>query len=165
MSLRETPSTQRTMRGGRAVAASLPRGQTGRVLCRWCAMEIPKGRRTFCSDDCVHEWRLRTSPAYLRSAVLKRDRGVCARCTVDTLAAYRTMRRARGERRWELLAIWGLNRLERKSLWDADHIMPVAEGGGECDLRNLRTLCMHCHRVVTAELRARLRGRKQIEQA
>ncbi len=153
-------STRRTMAGGRAVPASLPRGAGGRVLCRWCALEVPKGRRTFCSGDCVHQWRLRTSPAYLRDAVLKRDKGVCARCTVDTLAAYRLLRRARGERRAELLGIWGLRSFERKSLWDADHIVPVAEGGGECDLENLRTLCVHCHRVVTAELRARLARRR-----
>ncbi len=58
-------------------------------------------------------------------------------------------------RRQRLLALWGLSRLGRKSLWDADHIVPVIEGGGECDLDNLRTLCVHCHRVVTAALRAR----------
>jgi hypothetical protein len=42
-------------------------------------------------------------------------------------------------------------------LWDADHILPVAEGGGECDLDNIRTLCLLCHRTATKELRARLR--------
>ena len=110
----------------------------------------------------MHEWRLRTSPAYLRDAVLKRDRGVCARCTVDTVAAYRMLRRARGERRAELLARWGLASLgRRKSLWDADHIVPVVEGGGECDLDNIRTLCVHCHRVVTAALRERLGRRRE----
>ena len=158
--MKPVSSTRRTMPGGRALAAQLPRGADGRTLCRWCAMQVPKKRRTFCSDDCVHQWRLRTSPTYLRNAVLARDRGVCARCTVNTLAAYRLLRRARGQRRWELLAVWGLNRLERKSLWDADHIVPVAEGGGECDFDNLRTLCLHCHRVVTARLRARLAGRR-----
>ena len=32
-----------------------------------------------------------------------------------------------------------------------DHITPVAEGGGECDVDNLRTLCTVCHRDVTAQ--------------
>jgi len=49
----------------------------------------------------------------------------------------------------------------RRSLWDADHIRPVAEGGGQCDLDNLRTLCLPCHREVTADLRRRL-GKVQI---
>jgi 5-methylcytosine-specific restriction endonuclease McrA len=37
-------------------------------------------------------------------------------------------------------------------LWDADHIVPVAEGGGECDLANMRTLCLKCHRAATLAL-------------
>lgn len=149
-------SNHRTMPGGRADLSRLPRGIEGRALCRWCATELPKGRRrTFCSMPCVHAWRLRTSPSYLRQQVLARDRGICARCTVDTLAAHRLLRKARGARRQKLLGMWGLSKLDRKSLWDADHILPVVEGGGECDLENLRTLCLHCHRVVTAALRAR----------
>jgi 5-methylcytosine-specific restriction protein A len=51
-----------------------------------------------------------------------------------------------------------LTRISRKTLWDADHIVPVVEGGGECDLANIRTLCLVCHRRVTLELRNR-RGR------
>ena len=148
-------STRRTMPGGRAKLSLLPRGLDGRPLCRWCSTEVPKGRRTFCSSSCVHAWRMRTSTSYLRQQVFLRDRGVCARCTVDTLAARREIARARGARRVHLLALWGLTRLARKSLWDADHISPVSEGGGECDLSNLRTLCIHCHRVVTGELRIR----------
>lgn len=146
------------MPGGRIAPGTLPLGEGGRALCRWCSLEVPPRRRTFCSAFCVHEWRLRTDPGYLRACVLQRDRGVCARCTVDTLAAYRLLKRSRAARRAELLAIWDLKRLGRKSLWDADHILPVAEGGGECDLLNLRTLCLHCHRVTTAALRERLRA-------
>jgi len=33
-----------------------------------------------------------------------------------------------------------------------DHIKPVIEGGGTCDIDNLRTLCVLCHREVTAQL-------------
>jgi 5-methylcytosine-specific restriction endonuclease McrA len=52
-----------------------------------------------------------------------------------------------------------------KNLWDCDHIKPVIEGGGECGLENLRTLCVPCHKQVTRELRARLAKarRKQLE--
>lgn len=152
-------STRRAMGGGRVRAADLPLGPNGRALCRWCHMEVPAGRRrTFCSTFCVHEWRLRSNPGYLRDHVFRRDRGVCARCTVDTLAAYTLIRRSRGTRRQELLTLWGLKALRRRSLWDADHIVPVVEGGGECDLSNIRTLCLHCHRVVTAALHTRLQS-------
>lgn len=147
----------RTMRGGRADYRMLPRGPQGRLLCRWCRIEVPTGRRSFCSDWCVHEWRLRTDTGYMRDRVFARDRGICAYCTVDTRAAFAQLRRSRGKQRQFLMDYWGLNSISRKSLWDADHILPVAEGGGECDLSNLRTLCLACHKMFTGELRTRLR--------
>jgi 5-methylcytosine-specific restriction enzyme A len=144
------------MPGGRADRAALATGEQGRALCRWCNLEVPAGRFTFCSDWCVHEWRLRTDSGYLRERVQERDKGVCALCRVDTSAAYTDLKRARGTHKLKLLERWGLQRLSRKSLWDADHIVPVAEGGGECELENLRTLCLICHREQTRELRKRL---------
>lgn len=150
-------STSRTMPGGWANRSSLATGENGRPLCRWCNLEVPPRRRTFCSDFCVNEWKLRTDPGYLRDQVLARDRGVCALCGTDTRTAYFEMKRSRGAHRRELLAHWGLKSINRKSLWDADHIVPVAEGGGECDLDNIRTLCLRCHREQTRSLRLRLR--------
>ena len=145
------------MPGGRVFHSQLPQGENGRALCRWCAMEVPRGRRTFCSDWCVHEWRLRTDPGYLRQEVFARDRGRCSLCEIDAIEAYRRLKRARGASRKGMLHYWGLKSVTRKSLWDADHILPVCEGGGECDLANLRTLCLACHRDVTGQLQSRLR--------
>ena len=150
-------STTRAMRGGWVDRKKIPRGPNGRGLCRWCSLEVPRGRYTFCSQFCVHEWKLRTQPAYLREQVLKRDRGVCSACGVDTIAAARKLRNARGANRASLLQHWGLRRRSRKSLWDADHIVPVVEGGGECDLENIRTMCLRCHREATIQLRWRKR--------
>lgn len=147
------------MPGGFADKATLPRGKNGRTLCRWCNLEVPPRRQTFCSDYCVHEWRLRTDPGYLREQVFTRDRGVCALCAVDAHAAWFDLKRSRGTQRLKLLAHWGLKSVNRKTLWDADHIVPVVEGGGECDLDNIRTLCLLCHRRLTQELRQRLRSR------
>jgi 5-methylcytosine-specific restriction enzyme A len=147
------------MPGGFAERASLQKGPSGRALCRWCNLEVPARRFTFCSDYCVNEWRLRTDPGYLREQVLARDRGVCALCGIDTRAAFAQIRRSRGTARLKTLARWGLKKLTRNSLWDADHILPVAEGGGECDLENIRTLCLICHARETAALRLRLHGR------
>lgn len=150
-------SRSRTMPGGRADVRELERGGSGRALCRWCRLEVPAGRRTFCSDWCVHEWRLRSDAGYLRERVFERDKGVCAGCGLDTQAEWRRIRRLPAARRAGVLRDWGIRNLRRSSLWDADHIAPVVEGGGECDLSNLRTLCLRCHRRATAELRARLR--------
>ncbi len=142
------------MPGGRAVRDHLPKGPNGRCLCRWCNLEVPQGRLTFCSDWCVEEWRLRSDPGHLRDRVLERDRGICASCGLDCIAQFRHIKRLRGPARAKAAAEWGLR--GRKTLWDADHITPVAEGGGECDLSNMRTLCLKCHRLRTSELRERL---------
>jgi 5-methylcytosine-specific restriction enzyme A len=151
-------STNRTMPGGWADRDTLPKGPNGRNLCRWCNLEVPKRRLTFCSAWCVEEWRLRSDPGYLREKVLERDHGVCARCGVDCLHAEQHLKRLRGVARLRALLDWGLHAGSRKTLWDADHIVPVVEGGGECDLANLRTLCIKCHRLATAELRQRQRA-------
>lgn len=150
----------RTMPGGRLHRSTLPPGPNGLPLCRWCDLEIlNRRRRTFCSEYCVHQWRLRTDPGYLRDQVFTRDRGVCALCEADTVAIYNALKRARGPNREAGLSLYGLATIHaRRSLWDADHILPVAEGGGQCDLDNLRTLCLPCHREVTASLRLRLRS-------
>src|SRR5581483_9528362 len=138
-------STMRIMRGGWIDRKAIPRGPNGRGLCRWCSLEVPRGRFTFCSAYCVHEWKLRSQPAYLREQVFLRDRGLCAVCRVDTVAALHQLRRSRGARRQALLQHWAIAQYRRRSLWDADHIVPVIEGGGECDLDNIRTLCLRCH--------------------
>lgn len=146
------------MPGGWADPNILPKGPNGRNLCRWCSLEVPKGRVTFCSAWCVEEWRLRSDPGYIREKVLERDRGVCASCGIDCLHAERQLKRLRGAARLKVLFDWGLQgsrAASRKTLWDADHILPVVEGGGECDLENIRTLCLKCHRAATAELRKR----------
>jgi 5-methylcytosine-specific restriction enzyme A len=148
-------SALRTMQGGWADRAALEKGPRGRALCRWCNLEVPSCRFTFCSDWCVNEWRLRTDPGYVREQLFARDHGICALCGADTSACWIELKRSRGVQRQRLLAKWGLKRLTRKTLWDADHVLPVCEGGGECDLENLRTLCLICHRRETQALRHR----------
>jgi 5-methylcytosine-specific restriction protein A len=152
---RNAMSTSRTLQGGKASRDALPKGENGRALCRYCGLEVPAGRFTFCSDWCVEEWRLRSNPGYLREKVLERDRGVCAGCGIDCAAEWIRLKRARGAARARAWAAWGIRPGGRKSLWDADHIVPVVEGGGECDLSNLRTLCLKCHRLATTALRQR----------
>lgn len=62
-------------------------------------------------------------------------------------------------RKWTWHFVHGSGRRDRlslkHSLWQADHITPVVESGGGCGLENLRTLCLRCHKRVTADLAAR----------
>jgi len=139
---------ERSMRGGFVDAKELPKGPNGRALCRYCSKEVGKGRRTFCSDECVSEWKVRTQPGYAKELVKKRDDGFCQICRRDCFEGYRGTRAH-------------LSRTGLLSKFDMDHILPVAEGGGSCGLENLRTLCKPCHRQVTAQLLARLAFRRR----
>jgi 5-methylcytosine-specific restriction endonuclease McrA len=94
----------------------------------------------------VDQWRVLTDPAHVRATVWRRDRGVCALCHSDTMAGLKNPRPGNSAH-----------------LWQADHIVPVAEGGGECGLDNYRTLCTACHKRETAALRRRLAERKRRE--
>ena len=158
-------STERRQQGGWADLRQIPRGANGRALCRWCSIEVQPPRRTFCSDDCVHNWRMRTNPGYVREQVFKRDRGVCALCGEDTMARSRSLRRLPWRARRRRCQELGIPYNRLRSPWDADHIVPVVEGGGQCSLENFRTLCIPCHQRVTSELRQRLRANRLVELA
>jgi 5-methylcytosine-specific restriction protein A len=62
---------------------------------------------------------------------------------------------------------WTASRLQNDdSLWDADHIVPVVEGGGETGLENIRSLCLPCHKAETRELaRRRAKARRDAKRA
>jgi len=127
------------------------RNAAGEPICRWCGGPVAKPRRTFCSDACVHEWKVRSSPWYVRQQLKKRDRGVCQICGFNVIKAHRDWSRAKpaaddraARRAWRAA----------KPRWEADHIVPVADGGGECGLDNYRLLCRRCHVAVTLKWRA-----------
>ena len=137
---------------GWANVRDLPKGPNGFALCRFCGQECKPPRQTFCSGaraqfsredgsaikpgtGCVHEHCIRSDPGYVRKCVWARDRGQCALCPA-----------AHG----------------RRGAWDADHIVPVVEGGGGCGLDGYRTLCKVCHKAETSAL-VRRRARTRTE--
>jgi 5-methylcytosine-specific restriction endonuclease McrA len=69
---------------------------------------------------------MKTSPAIMRQAVFDRDHGVCAICRADTMA---------GDIRMQSRRHIARGTSER---WQADHIVPVVEGGGECAIDGYR---------------------------
>ena len=156
-------STKRRLenRSGPAVIR-LPNGVT---LCRFCRKPIPQGRRTFCSEACVHQWKIRSDVSYMRKAVFLRDKGICKVCGFDTIklqAALYELHRV-DQVAWELkleeLQIPKNRRSPGDSLWDADHILEVADGGGESPLSNIQTLCLTHHKLKSAMNAALRRNR------
>ena len=136
--------------------------------CRWCRKPLPSRRNSLCSDQCVHEYLIAYHTGYMRSLVYERDHGVCQSCGLDTdeLARAREKvqkmpHRSRAQIQAQTDATYLLSEEfayknlppwlahKERSLWDADHIIPVAQGGIRLGLDNIRTLCVGCHQKVT----------------
>lgn len=102
----------------------------GEKICRECGKPVEGRRQSWCSDDCVQAYKKRARP--IREIVFERDRGICAKCGADRSLDGR---------------------------WDANHKVPLVEGGSNT-LDNTETLCRDtCHKEETAKLRERLKGR------
>jgi len=63
--------------------------------CRWCGGAVPAGRRSWCSQECVHEGLMRAQPGYARRKVFERDHGVCSACGLDCARLERIAERLR----------------------------------------------------------------------
>jgi hypothetical protein len=164
---------------------ALPRvlDDAGTRLCGWCRLPLDRRTIAWCSDECAEEFWIRLSRKQVISLVERRDQGVCAICGLDTQKLSRIVSRlrARSERKWlrsgryrdptdldaarwerlrAELASRGFGFVDRwhpSAFWEADHIVPIIEGGGCCGLENYRTLCVPCHRNETRLLRKRMR--------
>lgn len=139
-------------------AKLLPKDENGFTMCRWCSGPVKPPRRTMCSPECVHEILIRTNGRYLRDCVYNRDKGICKLCNLDTKKIAKQALSLEGQEKKDFLIenkilfkrkIW--KRKHGGGLWDADHIIPVKEGGGQCGLENIRTLCIPCHKKITKE--------------
>jgi 5-methylcytosine-specific restriction endonuclease McrA len=109
------------------------RGPNGRRFCRWCHSEVPKGRRSYCNDDCMQHAVFN----YSRLVAVRRDKYACTACGRDGRHPYRW---PRPENFRELPAL------------EVDHVVAVKDGGSHHP-DNLRTLCRDCHKARTAEQR------------
>lgn len=155
----------------------------GRPLCLRCqhpACQPEQGSKAsawdsrFCSLKCQDEFWIRSNNSYLRAQVFAAEHGVCQLCGVDAQELFLQVRDAPKSQRKSLLdAAWAaklpleqLNDMLRNPgeghFWQVDHIKPVYEGGGQCSLDNLQTLCTVCHKERTARQakeRSRVRQR------
>ncbi len=113
--------------------------------CLLCAAPLTGQQRRWCRK-CASFANFLQSGGAQRRAVFRRDRGVCAKCGTDT-------EKLEKANKWTS-STW--------HSWEADHIVPVVEGGGyrhgmtqEDVLANLRTLCIPCHGAETRALASR----------
>ena len=114
--------------------------------CRWCGKQVSKPRRTFCSEACVVEWRVRSSRSYMREFLWQRDSGVCAECGLNT-SDFEAVRK-----RSEALNIPIPK--HRKTFWDCHHEINVEDGGKRWGGDVLSTYCYFCHFMETASRNA-----------
>ncbi|EFH49584.1 SNF2 domain-containing protein [Arabidopsis lyrata subsp. lyrata] len=131
----------------------------------------------FCDLACYEDYRTRTSSRYIRQI----EHGICTNCELDCHQLVRRLRPLPLEKRRTYINKVAPELFARKNLletlvneptegnaWHADHIIPVYQGGGECRLENMRTLCVACHANVTAAQCAerkliRSKARKQLK--
>ena len=93
----------------------------GNKLCRNCPTIVAKGRRHYCSKNCMHEFNHNHDWYWVRKTILKRDNYKCSICV----------------------------KRYKKSFLDVDHIIPVRLGIDPFNKDNLRLLCKDCHKAKT----------------
>lgn len=149
----------------RSIAASALRKilQREKRHCTWCNKPVPKPRLFWCSDACQGEFFVRCRPQSASYEVEKRDKGICAICGIDTIEVQKAWRELqwatshyRGFRRCPCGICLTLREHVDLTRTEADHIIPVVEGGGLCGLDGYRSLCVRCHKVETKKLAQRL---------
>nr|XP_032817911.1 DNA annealing helicase and endonuclease ZRANB3 isoform X1 [Petromyzon marinus] len=115
----------------------------------------------FCSRACQEDFNLRSYNSCVRGAVRDAEHGVCRACGLDAQELFSRVRGTPRPQRKALLeatvmavlSVEQLNEMIREpragQFWQADHIQPVWNGGGQCHLDNLQTLCTVCHEKKT----------------
>lgn len=139
---------------------------TGVRACRFCLNPVAPPRKTFCSGECVHNWKIRNNSTYLRQHIYERDLGKCAECATDTRylkieyedLVHRLRKVASNLEKQPEYVAWLLSRKmthkeAQKSFWHADHIIAVFQGGADGGMDNIQTLCVKCHKIRTASQR------------
>lgn len=168
----------------RAISAAALRRHVARPNrhCTICGDRVTPPRIHYCSQDCIEQFQIRCWPAAGVHHLSRRDRGICSLCGLDTslyadLPRYfvtlhdpKFFRSLFGHKmKWQDVSRAKCNCFgcvtAREALliatWEADHIVPVSEGGGLCGPAGLRTLCGGCHRIETAKLAGRRAASKR----
>jgi 5-methylcytosine-specific restriction endonuclease McrA len=112
--------------------------------------------------------RIEYWPRHWAMRVIERDKGVCQLCGFDGSLMVRILQGLKWDHArhryqdaeqmkaydWLQNFIWRLGFTPGIELMQADHIIPIVEGGTN-KLENGRTLCQPCHKAETAKLARR----------
>ncbi|KAH7280039.1 hypothetical protein KP509_37G049700 [Ceratopteris richardii] len=149
-----------------------PWSSAGEPLCKLCyhpclainARNPEYYEDLFCTKECYQKFRITTSQTYIRQELFALEKGVCTMCKLDCHSLVERIRPLPYQQRRQYVLKQApdlennprlLERLlsdpKEGNAWHADHIVAVYQGGGECTLQNMRTLCVTCHAKVTAE--------------
>lgn len=144
----------------------------GKVVCRGCGGDVPKGRQTWCSKTCYDTH----CPQRVIYFVKLRDKGICQLCKGDISATC-----AEYQKRLKLIVrevpvpydavenvrLYNKYLSAREALINSspypeyDHVIPFSKGG-KTILENMRTLCSICHKKVTKEFAAERAREKRL---
>lgn len=92
--------------------------------------------RNYCSKHNVFSLREYSTWSALRMKALKRDKFTCVKCGKKPLKDSNRK---------------GQKRKPNPSALVGDHIIPIALGGPEFDIKNVQTLCIKCDKEKTAK--------------
>lgn len=95
----------------------------GVFYCLHCDKPCPRGRKRYCSNDCLVDFFNKNNHQGLRYMLMEEGDYRCIQCK---------------------------NKYESADLV-LDHIVPIALGGAEFDRSNLQILCIHCNKPKTAK--------------
>jgi len=136
---------------GLRIEPVLPPQETGKCLCG-CGRGLTGRRWRWATDECQHKATLafrviRGDSSAVRQGLRERNNGFCDGCgeQVEVLAS-----------RWPKREFVEVEVIEELKPWQGHHLIPVAEGGGGCDLSGYETLCKRCHDAETRNLYQRL---------
>ena len=134
-------------------------------VCAMCGVDSEKAKRR--AEAASSHWWSRWHGFYARIESWHRRHGWNVvvpdflNAKNDRFECWSPRVRSAMDKRLNAMRAEGWNVHRQSSWWEADHIVPVVEGGGQCDLSNFRTLCVRCHWKVTRELRARLAEKRK----
>jgi 5-methylcytosine-specific restriction endonuclease McrA len=130
-----------------------------------CGNLVAPGRKVYATPQCHGRWRHKVhNHREVRTALFERDGGVCSMCGCNTMQM-RSEHIERLHARFPGQIPVLMDELHpeirpsgfpslRHSWWQADHEIPVIEGGTS-DSNNYRSLCTPCHKEETRSLQCR----------